>query len=161
MLETTRTQEEIRARIDKCLPDFLGEMTVAPLLAYAEYDTVVDLLKDPPTKEEWDSDQQGEEDIVGMFSHACDKAANHRGISASIGHARAINIAWLFTDDAFTEEVADLEYANYGAGALRAVAKRLGGRFQEAYDKWNANDMLTNMAQGAPCWPGCEDGCGQ
>lgn len=160
-METTRSQEEIRARIDAGLKDFLGDMAVAPLLVYSEYDTVKDLFRDPPTKEAWEADNKGEEDILGMFAHACDKARNHRGISASIGHARALNIAWLIGDDVFSQRVADLDYQNYGAAALRSIAERLGGKFQEAYDRWNGHDALTNMAEGHPCWPGCDEGCGQ
>lgn len=165
MTEMNRTQEEIRARIDKVLAEdqFLGHVAATPLLEFCEFDTIKDLLTEESIEagqEAWDMSRDPDRNCELMFDHACDKSVNHRGISASVGQARAIAIAWLFVDDAFAEEVAELDYQNYGASALKAVAERVGGKYKQSYDEWNHRGHLDRMAKGEPCQHDCMDGCG-
>lgn len=154
-----RTQDAIVARTQAALEqDFLGGATAYPLIEALDTEHVAQFINMDMLEEEW-SDELDEDALVSMFDHACLKAHDHRGISANIGHYRAIHMAWLKGDDALVEQAESAGYPNYGAPVLRVVANGLGGRYLEAFTKHDEDGTLSRMADGLPCTDDCQEGC--
>lgn len=93
--------------------------------------------------------------LVDYFEFACEKASDHRGISASRSVDKLAEFAWAA---GFDEAVAAMEaapYENYGAPQLHALAQTVEGLV------WPDTDELNNMSIGKPCVPDCMSGCGR
>jgi hypothetical protein len=154
-----RTNEEILARIEELKPhDFFGFQT-QDLVGALDYEQAKPFLKDGVTAAEWDRDKMPRDReavlafIRDYLPFAVEKATNHRGLSAnrSIYHLRAW--VWLLGDEDY--RAIDWEkFRNYGAPVILQVAKRFEVMIPIGPD-------LIAMAEGRPCKPGCQSGCGR
>lgn len=154
-----RTQKEIVDRIVAIKDsDFFG-FEKGDLVVYLEFEAARPFIKDDMTAEKWAEVVKGSrkdplQEIRDYLPFAFDKATGHRGLSASrsISHMRAW--AWLSGDEkllAIADD--DAGYSNYGMPILIRAAEHLGAPFP---------DQFAHMREvGAPCRPGCEEGCGQ
>lgn len=88
------------------------------------------------------------------FPFACEKATDHRGISASRSVEKLTEFAWAAGFDDAVAAMDAAPYQNYGAPQLHALAQAVDGLV------WPDTEALNNMSAGEPCQPGCEQGCG-
>lgn len=128
-----RTVDEVRARVEAVLPrDPLGFET-AILAGF-----VPALLKDPSNASPLTRDQ-----VIGEMREympfAFEKALRHRAW------------LWLLGDDELVAFIDGDHYANYGVPVLKAVARKYAFPAPPEIERW---------ADGEPCRPGCQAGCG-
>lgn len=157
-----RSAEEIVARIELVKSnDFFG-VQVGGFVARLPYEAARPYLQEGVTQEQWLARADAgtvEEEAIAYLDFAVSKIVHHRGLSASrsVDHYR-VWLWLLFGDEGFAEfECA--QYENYGAPQVRVAARLLG-----AEDQWlaavEAHPELARMADGDPCEPGWDAGCG-
>jgi len=160
-MKELRTPEEIKHRINKISEfDLFG--ISADLIIYLPYEDAKEFIKPEITKEEWEGKHRKaytKENIIKRIKDympfALGKAENHRGISAS----RSIDhmVAWLFLlkdDELLNYAGNDDNYENYGCPILKKICDKYNIEYPE--DK-----HMQNMAEGKPCYNGCDMGCGK
>lgn len=152
-----RTHEEIAARVCELRgsgEDFFGFQS-SDLVEFLPIELAVVFLNDP--KGEWVPNIL---DKVGVLDRmkdymvfALDKAGNHRGLSAnrSIDHFKAW--VWLLGDEDY-QAINWEKFQNYGVPILKQICDRFGFEFSDDYG-------LKRMANGEPCYDGCDMGCGK
>lgn len=154
-----RTVEEIASYYEaRRQDDFLG-FEAEVLLPFLPYDLAKPWLKPDSSPEKWGKQKSLTEEGVletmrDYMAFAWGKALNHRGISASRSVTKMASWLWLLGDDeivAFCHDEAN--YENYGAPVLKAICDKY--RFPIPDD-----ECALQMAQGLPCYPGCDMGCG-
>ena len=155
-----RTQDEILERIlDRKGSDFLG-FECEVLYTYLTYDNVLQFLKEDHVleRDDW-TDGLGDsavfKELKGYMEFALGKAYNHRGISAGRSISKMTSYLWLLGNDDLFDKFLNAGYAQYGVPQLMVVC--------EAFDMDVPDymqDEIANMAQGDPCEPGCDEGCG-
>lgn len=156
---TLRTDEEIIARLkdERRLDPFgFGVSDLVPLLPFEK---ARPWLKEGVTADEWRVDARDRYSVIermrDYMPFAWDKALDHRGLSASRSITHFKEWLWLLGDDetlAFAED--DSNYANYGAPILKRVCERYGFPIPD-------DGAAAMMANGKPCEPGCDQGCGR
>jgi hypothetical protein len=160
----TRTDEQIVARINSFgrFDDFFGAKR-SRLIEVLSFDAAKDngFAVIDATEEEWAKMQEAgatTDSAASYLEFAAGKAANHRGLSAARSIDHFDSIVWL-VGDAEYEEFDSADSGNYGCGKLRAAAKVLGLSHQ--WDELvKADPDLERMANGLPCYEGCDEGCG-
>jgi hypothetical protein len=101
----------------------------------------------PPTEEEVLAD------IQRYMEFAWGKARDHRGLSAGRSITKMQAWLWLLDeDDLLLFSMDDSNYPSYGAPILKKICEKYNFPIPEGED-------IANMAQGFPCYPGCEEGC--
>ena len=152
-----RTLEEIAQKALEEAQGFLSFETNT-LLPYLDFDRAKPFLEDDVTAGQWEQQPLTEEAVIKEMAEymefAVDKAENHRGLSAGHSISRMRAFLWLLGDDeleAFAD--ADENYKNYGAPMLLKICKKY--KFKPPM-----SEAFLNMADGFPCRPGCDEGCG-
>lgn len=155
------TQDEIVARLNDTKfkqDDFFGFQT-SDMLSYLDFEHARPWLKDEATPDKWKTTPLTPEavkaEIVGYLPFAWEKATNHRGLSASrsIEHMRAW--LWLLGDTEALDYIGqDENWGQYGAKCLKYIGDRYGFAMPD-------DDAARRMADGEPCMPGCDMGCGR
>lgn len=79
----------------------------------------------------------------------------HKGVTAECSVDKLTECAWLLGLDDLVRAMDLAPYSQYGAPKLRVLGVALGW-WAEPVD-----DELARMANGQPCTPGCQDGCGK
>ncbi len=164
VVSVSRTQEEIVDRIHEVKGvDFFAAIS-NELLTGLDFEHAKEFLKDDATAEQWaqagypyGSDKLRSE-ARAYLEFAVGKAVNHRGLSAarSVDHYRGW--VWLLAPERY-DELEATDYAQYGAPQLKIAATILG--FPEEWDRLVATSPeVALMAEGSPCEPGCDSGCG-
>lgn len=155
---TARTQDEILARFQAIEEyDFLGFRS--EVLAEAMTAETLRPLADPDANLSDHKPIDAEAVAREYMVFAVGKIVDHRGISASRSVEKLTEYAWLMGRDDVIAAMEAVEYEQYGAPQVRAFAETLGWPWPGEV----ANDelkMLDRMANGLPCRPDCEDGCG-
>lgn len=164
-----RTPEEIKARIDKLNSDgdFFGFQREV-LISALPFDEAKSFLKDDVTADQWaglsaTTDEAAMAAAADYFKFAIGKALNHRGISAKRSVDKMTAYVWLLGRDDVLLKMEAADYPNYGVPILKAAADELGFDQPAAgVEGWAPEDveMWENMAQGRPCHPNCDEGCG-
>lgn len=153
----SRTQNDILARMLAVAEnDFFGWRREV-LLPALDHEHARPFISDSVTEKDWTKLQAEfrlEDDARSYLTFAIDKALNHRGISAERSVDKMTEYAWLMERDDVVAAMDAAEYKQYGVPKLKAFADGLGW-------PWPANDAeLARMAEGLPCSPSCEGGCG-
>ena len=96
-----------------------------------------------------------EETLNLMLKNALDfgllKAHNHRGISSNVVAQRVETLLWVLGDEEAEAFAANPEnYPMYGMPIYKHVARKYG---------WELPTWAEAWADGAPCYPGCKEGC--
>ncbi len=155
-----RTQDEILARIsDRKENDFLG-FECEVLYTYLTYDNVLQFLKEDYVlkRSEWNDDSSDNIARKGMKSYmefALGKAYDHRGISAGRSVSKMTSYLWLLGNDDLLDRFLNAGYAQYGVPQLMVICEEYDIEIPE-----HMQSEIANMAQGKPCEPGCDNGCG-
>jgi hypothetical protein len=165
-LTIRRTEDEIVARINQLEErhaqsgtDFFGVARME-LVSWLPFETAKPFLNGEATAKQWqtmrDEQMPVQDQATTYLDFAISKATGHRGLSAmrSVDHFDAW--LWLLFDDEIYEEWAALPYENYGAPKLHKAAELL----KTAWPTMLENADINRMAQGLPCRPGCDEGCG-
>lgn len=151
-----RTQEEILARFTEANgTDWLGFRTDV-LSEHMTYETLTAtgaFEMDKISEADWEPVTNTERAARSYLDFAIGKIEDHRGISAERSVAKLREYAWLMGRDDVVEAMDAEGYPQYGAPQVRAFAKTLGW-------PWPDDEMADRMANGNPCRPDCEDGCG-
>jgi hypothetical protein len=151
---STRTQDEIAARI-RAIPDDLFGFRTEVLAAMLDVEHLREFCKA-------DADLDGYEPLTAeaqveearrYLEFAFGKALDHRGISASRSVDKMREHAWLMGRDDVVEAMQRAEYAQYGVPILFAFANGMDWPIPDDPD-------LRRMADGLPCTPDCDNGCG-
>lgn len=91
------------------------------------------------------------------MNFAWEKVEDHRGLSASRSVDKFIAWVWVLGDEGVYEELVEMQeraYPQYGAPILKKVCK--------TYDfPIPSSVAIAAMAEGLPCEPGCQQGCGR
>lgn len=135
---------------------FAGEI----IFQYIPFEVAKPYLTPEATQAEWEADlkplthEQCLTDARAYMAFAWEKVADHRGLSA--GRSVIKLTAWcaLLGEDelvAFAND--ESHYKQYGAPILKAISERLGFPIPD-------DARLVRMADGLPCRPDCEEGCG-
>lgn len=158
-----RSHEEIAARIGQVKDDDWLGIELIDLVIHLPFEQAQRWLKDSVTQAELEDAAAAEEDVqkaaIDYLEFAIGKAVDHRGISAgrSVSHFRAW--LWLLLPDDEFAKFEDAEYAQYGAPKIKVAAQLVGAEIA-----WDAavqeHPELARMAEGEPCTPGCDMGCG-
>lgn len=129
---TTRTQEEIVARLDARIgSDPLG-FEIDEYLPYLEFQHARKYLKDGTTEDEWNKARgtyvEPRQKMIDYMDFAFQKAHGQRGISANRSIMHMIAWGWLVSDEIGLEiqRMWDQEYDNYGYGILLKICSMLG-----------------------------------
>lgn len=153
---TTRTQDEIVARMAESDGMFGFDREV--LIGALDFDHAKPYLNAEVTEDQWFEDGRGRRDVfsdaTAYLGFAIGKILDHRGISASRSVEKLREYAWLLGRDDVVAAMDEADYAQYGAPQVKAFAVGMGMPWPEA-------EILTRMADGEPCEPGCESGCGR
>lgn len=153
---TTRSQDEIAARvreIQQSGDDFWGYRQSA-LIDLLDFGHARPFLKPDVTESEWAAEPV-EKTARQYLKFAFSKTLDHRGLSAERSVDKLSSYAWVLGRSDVAEQMQqDDNYPQYGAPALVI--------FAEAFS-WPIPDdpRLARMAQGLPCEPDCQDGCGR
>lgn len=138
--------------------DFLGTYA-GDLITRLSFAKAKPYLKPEAKEAEWEVRPRDRESVIAemreYMDFAWEKALGHRGISAgrSIDHFKAW--LWLLGDDetkAFLD--GDENYSQYGVPCLKKVCDVYGFKMPD-------DEAAKNMAEGRPCHPDCEEGCGR
>jgi hypothetical protein len=153
---TTRTQAEIVARL--AASDGMFGFDREVLIGALDFEHAKPYLNAEVTEDQWFEDGRGERnvlsDAMAYLGFAIDKILNHRGISASRSVEKLREYAWLLGRDDVVAAMDEADYAQYGAPQVKAFAVGMGLTWPDIPD-------LARMANGEPCEPGCESGCGR
>lgn len=155
-----RSQDEIVTRIQAIQTGasldaiYQWQVLVTPL----DFEHGAQFCRSDATAEEWGEPLTAEEvlkEAREYLDFAIGKIVGHRGISASRSVAKLTEWAWLLCRDDIVEAMKAAEYKNYGAPKVRA--------FAQAFGWWpeSPDEALTRMADGQPCRPDCDEGCGR
>lgn len=98
------------------------------------------------------TDEAGAAEAARYLEFAFGKALDHRGISASRSVDKMGAHLWVLGHDLTEFDAAG--YAQYGVPKLVVAANLLGVAVPES-------QAIANMANGDPCRPGCDEGCGR
>jgi len=153
-----RTVEEIKEHIRKIEEmDLFG--TRIDLVSYLSFNEAKEFLKPDSKEEDWKATELTEKAILKEMKEymifALGKVENHRGISAgrSIDHFH--NWLFLLGDDELLKFLDDdSNYANYGAPILKKICEKYDIPFPKGKE-------FNRMAEGKPCYEGCQEGCGR
>lgn len=156
-----RTQDEIVARMEALKADDMLGFAREVLLVYLDFDHARPFIKSETTREQWDvasppadrTDEGALKETREYSAFAWEKVSNHRGISASRNIDKMPAWAWLLGRDDLIDDAMAVGYAQYGAPQLRVLCEGLGFAMPN-------DEALARMAEGRPCRPGCEEGCG-
>jgi hypothetical protein len=119
-------------------------------------------------KHDWPKPQDREiiiEDMKEYYGFALEKATDHRGLSAGRSIEKMEAWVWLL-DDGNYEKIHWSWYTNYGAPILKEIGDIYGfeylGKEEGEYADYikESNQKFLNMANGKPCRPDCNEGCG-
>lgn len=152
-----KTQEQIVQKIKESDSVFGFDREV--LLTALDYNYAHEFLKEKTTPADWArlgypySEEMLREELTKYMEFALDKAASHRGLSASRSVDKISMWAWLLDDDAY-EKVEAAGYENYGVPKLRAACEAFGIPFPE-------DPEIQRMSKGLRCTEDCRSGCGQ
>ena len=91
------------------------------------------------------------EEMRDYMEFAWDKAANHRGLSASRSIDKMEAWLWLLDDADLCKPYG---YASYGAPKLKVICNKYGFPIPD-------DPGVQRMMRGLPCRDDCEEGCGQ
>jgi len=153
---TPRSQQEIRARFDQIHDsgdDFFGFRQEA-LAEAMEFDTVVDMLKEGATAEDW-TVPDVKKTARDYLEFAIGKATDHRGISAERSIDKLREWLWCLGDDELLQRFESAEYEQYGAPKLLVLAEAWGVSTEDMDStEWQ------RMSKGIPCSDTCYEGCG-
>jgi len=125
---TTRTQEEIVARIEaRSEGDLLGFET-REYVAYLDFGNAKCHLIETATEAMWANREivPPKEAMVEYMEFAFGKAHGERGISAERSIAHMVAWAWLSGDKDLIEYIDSEVYHSYGLSILRGICQRLG-----------------------------------
>lgn len=159
-----KTYEEIVKRIEQKIKeplDFQHEV----LLPYLPFEQAKKLFKQEAWDEiakEWKEQPLTREYVLGeaevyMNAYGWPKCQDHRGISAGRTVDKMIAWIWLAGDDDFAEiieRMIDTDYAQYGAPILKRICERYGWQIPQ-------DEPTQRMMNGLPCFPDCNNGCGE
>lgn len=128
---TTRTQEQILARIEDVKPDDYFGFKSDVLISYLDFEHAKPFLRDGATPEEWAEvkavlDPPAEEGAK-YLEFAVGKIRDERGISASRSVQKFAEWAWLDGEDDLAEQIDDdRNYGWYGDHAVRLYTDHYG-----------------------------------
>ena len=154
-----RTNEEIVERCNNypgwiCKFDLIERLPFDVAKQFLTEDALADAENDWREKPTPNTREAILERMRDYMPFALGKAEDHRGLSANRSIEHYHNWLWLLGDDktlAFAED--DDNYPQYGVPILKHVCEVYGFQFPE-------NACLARMADGEPCDPDCDDGCG-
>jgi len=151
-----RAQDEIVARIAAVAnDDWMGNRQDV-LLRALDFGNARPYLKDGVTEEQWNTGGKYADidaDAREYYHFALGKMRDHRGLSAVRSVEKLTEFAWLLGRDDVVAAMKDADYANYGAPKVHAFATGFGLA-------WPDEAELNRMAEGLPCIPNCDEGCG-
>lgn len=154
-----RTQDQIVTRMREVVAD--GDMLGfrrEVLLEALDYEHARPYLKPETTEQAW-AESVGETPLADRAARYLDfavgKILDHRGISAGRSVEKLTEYAWLLGRDDVVTAMNRADYAQYGAPKVKAFAVGLALPWPDA------DTELERMADGDPCEPGCESGCGR
>lgn len=129
---TTRTQEEIVARLDARTDSDPLAFETDEYLPYLDFAHAKKYLKDGTTEDEWNKARgtyvEPRQKMIDYMAFAFQKANGKRGISANRSIQHMIAWGWLISDEIGLEiqRLFDQEYDNYGLAILRKICDMLG-----------------------------------
>jgi len=154
-----RTTEEIVFRAKEAQAIVL-DFTFGVLVEYLPWADARQFFKDDAhaeLSEEWEQRSLDRTAIVeemrDYMTFAWDKAIDHRGISACRSIDKMIAWLWLLGEDDFIAEIKGISFTNYGAPKLARICERFDFPILD-------DEAARNMANGEPCRPDCDEGCG-
>ena len=157
-----RTTDEIAAWYAAKSEDDLLGFTAEAVMEYLSFEQLKPFLKKDSSLEEWEPTPLTEESLLERMREymgiAWEKALGHRGISAGRSVEKMRAWLWILGDDelvAFADD--DENYAQYGVPILKRICERYG--FSVPAGEWSVQ-CTERMAQGLPCTPACDEGCG-
>ncbi len=128
-------------------------------MAYLPIEQFKEFVKKDANLSDWEPIPLTHEAVLAEMKEymefAWGKVDAHRGISASRSVEKMQAWLWLLGDEeTLTFARDDDNYTNYGAPVLMKIC--------QVYDFPIPDDEgIRNMAQGKPCYPGCDEGCGR
>lgn len=152
-----KTIEEIVERCKK--PENAFGFDVDTLVAVLPFEHAKAFLGPKVTEADWKDSGQPltrESVLAAMREYmvfAWDKVDNHRGISTFRCVERMKAWLWLLGDEDLLRDFNSAPYRNYGAPKLKLLCERLGFSIPDSED-------IQRMANGEPCNPSCDNGCG-
>jgi len=164
-----RSAEEIATEIERQKPGDVFGFRTSTLLQYLPFDLAKPFLKEGVTPKEWAglpqpvSPERVLTDWAKYVGFAWMKTLDHRGISAGRSIDHMWSWAWILNDAEVCAWCDDQGmYANYGAPILAAICKKYGWPWTHEGRPLTPGEteMAERMAQGLPCQPDCQDGCG-
>jgi len=149
-----RSIEEIKARIEK--PQSILGFDAEVLVDFLSYKDAKKHLKPGVTAAKWNKIKIAltREGIINQIKEymtfAIGKAEDHRGLSAGRSIEKMQAWCWLLKEE---DKIDWDNYENYGAPILKQIC--------DTYElKFDFSESFLNMAEGKPCEPGCDMGCG-
>jgi hypothetical protein len=139
---TTRTQDEILAKIREWQPRDLFGFKTGDLIGYLDYEHAKEFLKEEVTADTWQPEPNNREAILltmlEYMPFAWEKANGCRGISAGRSLAHYTAWIWMIEDEA---EFGNLEqYEHYGKEHLRSICAHYGWNA----DQWDDGERLNS-----------------
>lgn len=121
-MTTSRTQEEILARIDEIKEDDFFGFQTSDLATFLTYENAKPLLNEGVTEDQWEQETDPVERIKDYMPFAWDKANNCRGLSAgrSLEHMKAW--AWLDGKEDLLKQIEE-DYEYYGKPHLVKICQ--------------------------------------
>lgn len=153
-----KTQSEIIEYYDNHREEDMFGFVAEVLFPYLTFDQAKKYLKPEATAEGWgDVEPLTEEHVVGEMRDymvfAWEKAADHRGLSASRSIEKMRAWLWLLGDEELRDFADDnSNYAQYGAPTLKAISEKYGFDIPD-------EPRIKRMVKGLPCRDGCGEGC--
>lgn len=159
-----RTYEEVVRRVEHLSKednpaDMLGT-EFGDLVVLLRFKDAKPYLRPGVSQTEWQASNPNESKAAAeaYIPFAIGKALNHRGLSAirSVAHLSAW--VWLNCTDEEFERWEKAPYEQYGMPKIKLACELLGfpGTWQA-----QASETAERMADGQPCEPNCESGCGR
>lgn len=170
-----RSRDDIVAKMQKDKGSIFGGDV---LIEYLDWERVKPFLKEGTPEETWTGADAG--DFAGFggptnkklpldpadtdfirksmevyAAFGWDKISDHRGLSAGRTIEKMKDWLWLLEDEEgiYWCNTDDL-YPQYGAPVLKRICEKYGFPIPD-------EDSIRNMAEGNPCTPGCDMGCGK
>ena len=127
------------------------------LIGLLTYELAKPYLKPEVTEADWKPTTQTElrANSRGDLTFAWTKALGHRGISAGLMAEVMKDWVWLLCPEADYKATKDAPYENYGAPILA-----MAGQLLDMSVAIDDPEQAKRMAEGLPCWDGCQEGCG-
>lgn len=154
-----QTIEEIVAYYERERQEDIFGFLSEVLLRYLPTEAVKPFLKEGTDLSAWQPTPLTEEAVIAdmgqYMAFAWGKVSDHRGISAYRSIEKMQGWLWLLGDEETLAYAKDEEhYPQYGAPILLRICQRYGFPVPD-------EEGIRNMAQGKPCYPGCQEGCGR